>query len=166
VITGSSSVITSETRLQQDQPDERAGDDADRQQRVAELVDAVHPALEHQCGEQHAGDLGQLGWLNAEAADAEPPAGAVDWRAEQDANEHHADGGEHPPDEVVVLVRAVVDPHGDGEHRQPEHGPHRLAGDEQVRLLEPFERHQRRRAVHHHDAGADQQQRRGEQDAV
>ncbi len=74
-----------------------ADDDDDRQQRVPHLVDAVHPALEDQRGEQHRGDLGQLRRLDAEAADAEPAPRAVDRRAEQHGDEQQADEREQRP---------------------------------------------------------------------
>ena len=58
-----------EIRLQQDQPAHRADDDGDGQQRVRELVDAVHAALERQRREQHGRNLGELRRLDAEAAE-------------------------------------------------------------------------------------------------
>ena len=70
------------------------------------------------------GDLGELGRLDTKAAEAEPAAGPVDRRAEQ----HARPAARRPtpdqrPDERVVPVGAVVDPHRDRQHRQAEHAP-------------------------------------------
>ena len=46
--------------------DDHAGDDADRQQRVADLVDAVHAPLEQRRDEEDDRDLRQLRRLDAE----------------------------------------------------------------------------------------------------
>jgi len=53
-----------EVGLQQDQRDDEPDDQSDRQQRIGQIVDAVHPALEDQRREEHARDLRELRRLN------------------------------------------------------------------------------------------------------
>jgi hypothetical protein len=138
----------------------------DRQQRVLEFVDARAAALQHQRREQDGGDLGQLGRLNAESADAEPSAGAVDRPREQHRDQQQPDHAQQQPDHPVVAIGAVIDAHDDRQDGDANRGPHHLARHEQIRLLKALQRHQRRRAVDHDHAGANQGQRRQEQPLV
>ena len=83
--------------------------------------------------------------------------------AEEHGHQRETDDGEAGPDEHRLAVVPVVDPHHDRHHRQAEHRPHRLLGQERVRLAEALQGHRRRRAVDHDDAQRDQQQGRDEQ---
>ena len=71
-----------------------------------------------------------------------------------------------PDDHDVAAIGAVVDAHHDGQHRQAQHRPQRLLDQEQIGLVEPLQRHQRRGAEHHHDAHADQEKGRREEHPI
>jgi hypothetical protein len=126
--------------LQQDQTEHAADDDEDGQQRVLQLVDPVHASFENQRGEQNRRDLGELRWLDAEATDVEPATGAVDRRTEQHGDEHQADERDRAPDERVIPIGAVVDPHRNRQHRHPEDRPQRLLVQKVVALIEALQR--------------------------
>jgi hypothetical protein len=155
-----------EVGLQQNERDDEADDQADGQQRIGEIVDAMHPPFEHQRREEHACDLRQLGGLNPEAAYPEPSSCAIDRRAEQDRDQHQHHEREKAPDEGLVAICPVVDSRGHDQHRKAERTPECLLRQEEVRLLITLQRHDRRGAVHHDDADANQQQRRSEQHFV
>ena len=155
-----------EVGLEQDERGQRAGDQRNRRERVGDVVDPGHPPVEGDGGEQHRRHLGQLRRLHAEPADAEPPPRPVDRPGEEHGDQQAADHRQGHPDHLVVLVGAVVDPHHDRQHGQPEHRPQHLAGDEVIGLLVAVERHHGRGAVDHHDADADQRQGRQEQPLV
>jgi hypothetical protein len=156
----------SQVRLEVDQPDDRAEDAGNRDEGIADVVDAVHAALEQRGHEQDDGDLRQLGRLDAEAAEMNPPRRAVHARTEQHRDERDAGHEEHAPDHHRLPVAAVVDPHHDRHQRQAHQRPRQLLVQEQVRIAEPVHRHDGRGAVHHHHAGADEQQRRHEEQLV
>ena len=51
---------------------------ADRHQRVAQVVDPLHPAFQDRGDEEDHDQLGELGGLHADPGDAEPPPRAID----------------------------------------------------------------------------------------
>jgi hypothetical protein len=152
--------------LEEDQSDQDRGHDDNRCKRIRDIVDAMHAAIEDQAGKEDRGNLGELGRLDAETTDAEPAPGPVDGRREQHSDEQHANQRQHGPDEEVVPVGAVVDPHGDRQHRDSHRRPQRLPHQKVVRLLGLVERQYRGRAVDHDDADADEQDRGDEQNLV
>jgi hypothetical protein len=155
-----------EIRLEHDQADEQTGDDDDRREGVRDIVDAMHPPLEHQPGEQHAADFRELGGLDAEATDAEPAPRAVHRIGEQDRNQHHRHEAEQRPHERLVPVRPIVDAHGDGEHGQAHGRPQRLPHEKAVRLVEALQGEDRGCAVDHHHAHGHEQDGGDEQHLV
>ena len=148
-----------EVRLQQRQADQAAEDHADRDHHGGHVVDLVHAPRQQVGEEQDERELGELGRLHADAADAEPPLAAVDL-GRRDQHDQQADGddAEPGPDHERLLVAAVVDLH---RHRHQQE-----AGDDPRALLEQvaddvpvvLQRGRRRRARHHHGADAHEEQ--------
>ena len=152
--------------LDQDERGDPADDQHDRKQRIAHLVDAVHAPLEQRGREEDRGQLRELGRLNPEPADAEPPARAVDLPHEQHGHEREPYQAERRPDERRLLPGAVVHPHDDAKQGEPERRPHRLLHQEEVGPVKSLQRDDRRGAVHHDDARQNEQQSRQEQQLV
>jgi hypothetical protein len=136
------------------------------EQRVANIVDPVHAAPEQGRNEEDHAQLGELRWLDAKPADAEPAASAVVGGAEQHGDERQCHEGETGPDECRGAVMTVVNPHHNAEKGDPQRRPHQLLGQEAIRLLVAFERHERGCAVHHDDAQPHQQDGRQEQHPI
>ena len=149
----------SEIRFEKNQSDQPADHDADWHQRVRDVVDALHPALEERRNEEDRAQLRELGRLHAKSAEAKPAAAAVDGRGEQDADQRKHDEPERHPDERRLPVIPVVEAHGDAHRRQAKGGPHRLLDQEEIGLVEPVHRQHCGGAVDHDHAGAHQQQR-------
>jgi hypothetical protein len=57
-------------------------------------------------------------------------------RLNQHADQQQTDQGDHAPDERVIPIGAVVDPHRDRQHRHTEDGPQRLLVQEVIGLIE------------------------------
>jgi hypothetical protein len=150
----------------EDQGDEADDRDADRQQRVAKFVDAMHPAFEDRRDEEDRGKLRDFRRLDADTADPEPPPCAVDRRAEEHRHQREHHHHETRPDERRLAIAAVIDAHHDVEQGQAHQRPHRLADQEHRRAAVFLQRERGRRAVDHHDAEADEQDRRDEKSLV
>ncbi len=152
--------------LHEDQPAECTDDERDRQQRVLEVGDAVHAAVEHQRREEDRRHLGQLRRLDAKAAVPEPAPRPLDRIREEDADQHQRHDRQQRPDQLFVAVGAVVDTHHDGQHGDAEDRPQRLLAHERVGAVATGVGDDGRRRIHHHHADADQRQRRQEQPLV
>ena len=93
-----------------------------------------NPPVEGQRREQNGRHLGQFRRLDAESAEPEPAARAVDRPGEQHRDEHEGHDPGQRPDELLVAVGAVVDAHHDRQHRDAGQGIEDLPGDEVIGL--------------------------------
>ncbi len=130
----------SQIGLDEHEPDDAAGREADRQQRVRELVDALHSTFEERGSKENDGDLRQLGWLDAERAEQHPSPRAVHLLRKEDSDQRERHDAKPRPDDDRLPVRAVVDPHHDRHQRQADEHPRRLLEEEAVWGLPPLGR--------------------------
>ena len=152
--------------MQHDEPDQADDNDRNRQQRVPDFIDTVHPSLEQRGDEKNRAQFGELRRLDSESAHGEPAPCVVHGRTKEDRHEAECGDAETRPDDGRLAVGPVIHAHDNAEHCDAEGGPQPLFNQEQVRPLVTLERHDGRCAVDHDDTEADQQDRREKQDAV
>ena len=124
-------------RIETDHP---AHDDGDGQQRIANVVDAVHPSFEERRREDDDGDLRELGGLDAERSDEQPASRAFHGAAEEHGDEGKGGDAERHPNHHRLPIRAVVDAHHDGHQEQTHQRPRQLLEQEEVRHVAALHR--------------------------
>ena len=75
-------------------------------------------------------ELGELGGLEADAADVEPATGAVDARADDEHGGEHRRPRRSASDRTTAAVDAEVGAHGDGHRGEAERRPQQIALEE------------------------------------
>jgi hypothetical protein len=152
-----------EIRLEHDDQGEAAGDDGDGQQRVRDLVDPVHPPLEHRGGEDDGDDLREFGWLPAEAANRDPAVRPVPGGEQKHGEQRNDRHPEQRPDDLGPPKHVIVDAHHDEQRHQSHQRPRQLAQKDFVGASVFVLGDDRGGAEDHHEARADEHDRLPEQ---